>query len=373
MKLDALNQSAAAAGAADDSTAVTSAKQVATTASRHAQETSIAVLEKELQTYDGAASKLLSLEHDAAAQRVEEMQTQVSAWHEAVSKRREAKVQRQAQEARLAAANAEPAVRSLAEANSALADRHSELTKLREQLSSESESVSARLAQLLDDFKHIEDKVSSQGANEAVGYLLRKQRSELSAIDADRHAIAARQEEIAKVQMELIDLQEQSTRLRNVDNRVKEFIAALPPESVVKPDDVKTLLKSKRKYIDALTTDESAYFSDLYELDTTQQKLVSEAENELKFIDDNVLWTRSAQPLPPGDAKRAVDGAAWLVKGPNWSMAAQALWKSLRKRRGIVYFHWRSAGRLVRDPNLAATRNLQLVTDAGQGRQRNFQ
>jgi potassium efflux system protein len=339
MKLDMLDPSATdATAAADDSPAVAAARQIALAASRHVLETEIALLEKEQQTYDDTASELLSLEHDAAAQTVEDTQKRVAAWRESVNKRREAEAERQAQEAHWAAANAEPAVRSLAEENSTLADRHSELTKRREELSAETDAVTTRLNQILDDFKHIEDKVGAHGSKEAVGYLLRKQRSELAAIDADRRAIGQRQEEIAKVQMELIDLQETSTRLRNLDNRVKEFIAALPPGSVVKPDDVRTLLKSKRKYIDALTGDESAYFSDLYELDTTQEKLVSEAEDELKFIDENVLWTRSAQPLSPGDAKKAVEAAAWLVRPANWLVAAQALVKSLRADVGFSVF-----------------------------------
>ena len=171
--------------------------------------------------------------------KVADLQQRVAAWQEAINDRRRAEADHQASEAHWAAITAEPAVQQLADENSTLAEERRQLADTMQQLAGDTQAIQQRLDKLSDEFKDVQDKVSVAGLTDAVGQMLRKQRAELAAIDADRLAIRRRQDEIARVQFELFDLEEQLTDLRDVDARARQIAATLPDESQAKTDDLR--------------------------------------------------------------------------------------------------------------------------------------
>ncbi len=161
-----------------------------------------------MQSYDAVSAELLKLDHDAADRKVAELQQRVAAWQEAINNRRRDEADHQASEAHWAAVTAEPAVRQLADENSALAEGRQQLAAAMQHLADDTQTIQQRLDKLSDEFKDVQDKVSVAGLTDAVGQMLRKQRSELATIDADRLSIRRRHDEIARVQVQLFDLEE---------------------------------------------------------------------------------------------------------------------------------------------------------------------
>jgi potassium efflux system protein len=319
-------------------------------------EAEIALAEKELQTYDTAAAELLSLEHEAAAKSAEELEKRVTAWNEAVNNRREGEATQQASEAHWAAATAVPAIRQLADENSALADQRQQLTKAIEQLTTERQAVVARLGKVTAQFKQATDKLSATGLTEAIGQMLLKERSELAFVEADRRAASQRQEEIARVQLELFEFQEQLSDLHNLDSRVQELCAGLPQGSDAKPEDLRRLLETKRKYLGALTEDDNSYFSALVDVDSQQRELLSKADDFRDYIDQRVLWIRSTHPLAPADGGKAVAAAAWLVRPGNW-------WSAISELTDAVLSHavWSLLAAALFGAWVLAQRSLQIA------------
>ncbi len=316
MKLDDLQQSSPPSSA--DDPAFAQAQHVARRAQQLALETEIAFAEKELQTYDNTASELMSLQREAADENASLLEKRVAKWRDAVNHRRETEADQQASEARLTAVNAFPAIRHLADENRALATQRAELTKSIETLTTDRETVVTHLGKISDQSKQASDKLTATGLTEAVGQMLLKERAELATVEADRHAAKQRQQEIARVQVELFELQDQLSDLHNLDSSVEQLRAALPKNSEVNRSDLRRLLQTKRKYLEALVDDDNTYFADLVETDSKQRELLAQADAFRDYIDQRVLWVRSTHPIAPADAGKTLSAIAWIFRPSNW-------------------------------------------------------
>jgi potassium efflux system protein len=160
---------------------------------------------------------------------------------------------------------------------------------------------------------------------DAVGQLLRKHRAELAAVEADRQARQIRQQEISAVQLEMFDVEEQQAGLRDLDAQVQKFIASLPAGTAVKPDDLQSLLKTKRRFLNNLAKDLNSYYNDLLNVDFVQGRLVQEADSYRREIDEKVLWIRSARRLTVGDFAASGGAIGWLFSPSHWLAAAKSL------------------------------------------------
>jgi potassium-dependent mechanosensitive channel len=325
MKLADWQQSSQEAADTDESAELTAARRVANRARRQALESHIAVLEKELQTHDNVTMEILNLERDAAQRAVDEIEKRVSQWRDTIDDRRNQEAERDAADARLAAAKAQPAIRQSADENARLAEEHKQLSTLIDQLDDERQAIDTRREKLDDERKEVEEKIKAAGLTDAVGQMLRKQRSELATVAADHRAVRARKQEIARVQLELFDYQEQLDGLRDLAAKTKELMAALPADSGVKDDAVRRILENKRKYLESLTKDDNSYFNNLVDLDSKQRQLISKAEDYRNFIDERVLWIRSSHPLSISDRGKAWEAALWLLSPSNWRAALSSL------------------------------------------------
>ncbi len=279
---------------------------------------------------------MLKLQHDAADRKVVELQQRVAAWQEAINRRRHDEADHQAVEAHWAAITAEPAVRQLADENSALAEGRQQLAAAMQHLADDTQTIQQRLDKLIDEFKDVQDKVSVAGLTDAVGQMLRKERSELATIDADRLSIRRRQDEISRAQLQLFDLEEQLTNLHDVDARARQIVATLPEESQAKIDDLRSLLKARQKLLDSYLKDENSYFKGLVDLDSKQQELLSKSETFRSYVDERVLWIRSTHPLAWSDARKAAEAAGWLAKPGHWLAAVRTIADQVRTTPVVV-------------------------------------
>jgi potassium-dependent mechanosensitive channel len=325
MKLADWQQTSGETADAEESAELNAARRVANRARHQALEAHVAVLEKELQTHDNVTMEILNLERDAAALAVDELEKRVSRWRDTIDDRRTKEAEHDAAEARLAAAAAQPAIRQLADENARLAEEHQQLSTLIDQLDDERKEVDTRREKLQDERKEVEEKIKAAGLTDAVGQMLRKQRTELATAGADHRAVRARKQEIARVQLELFDFQEQLDDLRDLSARTTTLMATLPADAGVKDDAVRRILENKRKYLDSLTKDDNSYFNNLVDLDSKQRQLISQAEDYRNFIDERVLWIRSSHPLSFSDRGKAWDAAMWLLSPSNWRTALSSL------------------------------------------------
>ena len=90
--------------------------------------------------------------------------------------------------------------------------------------------------------------------------------------------------------------------------------------------ELRALLEAERAYLDSLIADSDTYFNRLVALDAIERKLLQETEKLAAYIDERVLWIRSAAPLSTDDLPRLWQAGSWMMDFENWCAAALALW-----------------------------------------------
>jgi potassium efflux system protein len=282
--------------------------------------------EQELASYDAVAGELTTLERDRQARQVSQQEKRVEALRAAVADARRREAERQTHEARSAAAVAEPAVRQLAERNQQLAEDRKQLAERIESVSAQAEAVAEMLEGMAEKHRGVLEKEKAAGLTNAIGQLLRKQRGELPDLRLLQRENAQRQEEIAKVQLQLFDLEDRRRDLADIEAQVQTTLEALGPASSVGQADLRALLETERDYLDSLIGDSDAYFNRLVALDAAERKLIVETEKLADYIDERVLWIRSAAPLGAADLVRSGQAVSWLCDADHWWATAVEIW-----------------------------------------------
>ena len=327
--------------AAGDRPELQLAQQTLLYAQRQALNAEIAFLNQELPTYE-AGVEVLTLEIREATMAVARQDELARLWKQRVENRRGREAGQQAQNARqtlarLESAGAPSAVIELAEGNVALAERRvgpESLADLIRQTDTQLESVEARLKQLRDERRNIEDKLQIPGIQDVIGSLLLSQRRDLRSLIRRERNIENRQQEISSVRLALLELAEQSGELDDINARVQELLDGLQAELVPEEegdleDTIRDLLSTRQQLLDALTADYRTHFNKLVNLSATEKQLVGDARDFLILIDQHILWIRSTAPLGERHLHAAARAARWLANPRAWGQTGETLLKSL--------------------------------------------
>ena len=296
-------------------------------ARRQAVAAELRLHEQELASYDAGSGELTTMERDRQARLVAQLERSVELLRAAVGDARRKEAEQQTREARTAAAAAEPAVRRLAERNQRLAEDRKRLAEQIEEVTALAESVAQLLEEVADKHRGVLEKEKAAGLTNAIGQLLRKQRGELPDLRPLRRENGKRQEEIARVQLTLFDLEDRRRELADIDEQIKLAMEEQGPANSASDRDLRALLETERDYLDSLIADFDAYFNRLVALDAAERKLIHETEQLAAYIDERVLWIRSAAVLSTEDVERSWHAMGWLVQEDHWRAVLSELWR----------------------------------------------
>ena len=299
--------------------------------------------QKELASYD-AERDLLTVRGDLAARQGSQAEKRVKELQAAVDGKREEEADRAAREADAAAARAHPALREVAEENAMLANQRIGPDGLATKIPGVTmrlDDVKAALARLQQDFKSLLEKEKAVGRTATFGVLLRKQRAELPDLRDYRGRMNTRQTEIATVQLRLIELQEQRVTLADADVAVRRVLADLDmsvqsAERSRVAGAARKFLEAQRKNLDELVKDYGTYFGKLIDLDVQARALVAKTEEVADYIDERILWIRSAPALRVRDVPAAIEAGQWLLGRRAWTEVGAALWADASKSPAVM-------------------------------------
>ena len=304
------------------------ALQIRIAARRAAIDQEIHLAEQELATY-AATTDLLPLECDLAGRDVSLAEKRVAAWRQAVEDRRAQEVQRQAEAARVEVTATPAPLRPLADRSAELAKRSSELLEKIQLVNGELDGTRSLLEKTQQQYKLTTDKVERVGLNYAIGLLLRKERAALPDVRRYRRLSKERERLIRDMQLQIIDLAEERSRLTNVD-----FVEAFLQNAFVRPADVaggsldrevRSLVESQLQALSTLQQNLNAYFERLVELESTERQLVVAVTEYEKYIDEHVLWIQSSEPLSWQDVRQSWTAIEWLADWQPWRDAISIL------------------------------------------------
>ncbi|MDY0169708.1 MAG: mechanosensitive ion channel [Thermoguttaceae bacterium] len=309
--------------------AVAAARRTKLLARREALEQELVSYERELRAYE-VRSELLSLRRDLAARKVAHLEQVLSEWRTRVTHQRYRETETQLRRARWEADRAHPALERLAAANAQWAERRKEMAELIAKTTRELDQTNDQLADLQDQFERMREKVDTVGLTNAIGLLLRKQRESLPNARDYWRRIGARQATIRDCQFELLQLKDRRSELANLDAQVERELRTVgrdlrEADPAGLRDSVHGFLESERDYLDALIPDANGYFDRLVDLDNAERQLAGKTQEYSAYINERVLWIRSATALGAHDFQCLGEGLAWIARPGNWLESGRAL------------------------------------------------
>ncbi len=323
--------------AAGEAAELSLAKRTVLLAQRGALEREILAYQNEVPSYD-ARAELIQLRRSEAERDLADTERLVKSWRDLVVERRRVEsesAERTAREAAEAAQNEHPAVKLLAEENSRLAEERGRLNGLRAKATTQLDDARELLRKTRETFRGLSRKVDASRFTSTLGVLLRTQQKKLRDIRELEASISERADEAGRVEVWLVDLEEQ--RRATVDDRVRELFerSETPLESA--SDDLKTRLAelvedSRLNYVIPLAADYENYANKLSDLDTEERELGAEVRRFSEFIARRILWSRSASALEPADAKKSLHAIAWCLDRDHWIELGGAIRESWSER-----------------------------------------
>ena len=328
---------------------LTNARGILLEATILATEAEIAGLKRELPSYE-AREKLLTLRIDQALRISAAREKEVEVWQEKLRERRREEAERAAQaakEALLEATGASPGIRQFAEElaaeNTALAEQRTGPEGILYKLDGVAQrlgEVNGLLKKVEADFSSVEKRVEAGSLTAALGVMLRHQRVDLPELTDRRVAIRARRQEIEGAQLKIIEFQEERQAVSDGEGIVSDKMKGVDPSLRAyqrrrMEQLLRELLWTKRSSLQSLVNDYTTYFEKLMELDVRERALVDKVQEFASFIDERILWVRSAQPLREETISGVVPGVRWLTRAEHWGQVVDTLRADLSARFAV--------------------------------------
>ncbi|MFO0918100.1 MAG: mechanosensitive ion channel [Planctomycetaceae bacterium] len=238
-----------------------------------------------------------------------------------------------------------PALQPLALENEALAEESRRLAESLEETGSDQEDAEELLESLKDETDNIQSMIEKVDITDAIGLMLRQQRSQLPDIWRLRRNMAARAEELRDLRLRLFELQRIEKQTPDVDELVQLVRRQTQPdapldESLVEQQ-AKTLLDHREELLEQLQDDNNKLIKALVALDEIKQKTLQQVKEFNALHDENVLWIRSAKIVGWHDIRELSRWDASLFHAAAWETIAESLFNDL-ERRSLLY--WLAGG-----------------------------
>lgn len=342
--------------------ALATAQRTLLLAQRQAVAQSIAAHERELAMYE-ATRDLLPLRQRLVAEEVSLLEEEVSRWRELVNRRVEEDAKARAARARAEALQADPALEDLATANRRLAEKGEEAASTHRTESKHLEEISRDLAEFEGQFQRTKARYEAVGLTNAIGLLMRTRRAALPDVSDHYRAIRARQPLLRDVQAKLFELEDHRAATANYEKHVESTLAAIRAEARHIPEyelelAVRDYLTSQRDYLDTAIRNHYDCLKTLVDLDDAEHKLIRVVQQYTDYIDERVLWIRSADPMQLSDFRTA-GGIVWRLLNPEglegWAEIGGALKADFGRHPELhllvilVFVAWLFAQRRLRD------------------------
>ena len=315
---------------AGETPALTQARKARLQAERQKLNQKVAKLQAELANY-AATADLLPILRDIAAREASQAEENVAAVERRIEQRRLEEAREKARQARLDAARALPALQPLAQKNQSYADRNAQLPKAIESTNRALDEAAARLSSLRSEFERTKQKVERIGLTDAIGLLLRKQRASLPNVATLAQEIDQRQEENQSLRLELMELDDARLELSDLERATEAALIAIQPGGALAEEElqqaVRDILQKRKDQLDTLIRNLNTYFERRVELDTTVESLINETRRYNEYIDEHVLWIRSAPPLTLSDLAATGSAVMALCDPAEWLSVGEVLYR----------------------------------------------
>ncbi len=270
-----------------------------------------------------AVTELLPMQRDLARRAATNSKKLLQSWQTAVDTWRKEESKRQADAARRVAQDAHPALKSLAVQNAEIAELRIKTAAGIERLAQTIKGIKEKSRLFAETFQELQKKVEHAGATSSTGVLLLKQRDELPREEEFTQQAAFVHKEMPAAHLTLLELNQHYRELADpaemAVTKLSSFSQSLADYDQQQVLEVVTgLLTDRRDFLEKAAIDQDRYLRDLNELELANQALADQVAQFRQYLDQRVMWIRSAEPMSVRDLKQALTGIATLSTPARW-------------------------------------------------------
>lgn len=306
------------------------------------QEAFVLMLQSQLDLYQiekaryEALSELFPLQRDLLLRNRNVLEKRSEAWKAILLEAGRRETERQAREARRKLQDAHPDLREQAERNAELIQLRTQLLDLLASTRQNLDAIGKTYDRVESDFKSVKDKEERAGLTTAIGFLLRNQRIHLPKLTPYREQRRNAESEMERLQLEQMPLEDERDGLSDTATMAEEIAAKIPDEQTQQGIDIKqmtlSLLNDRKKYLDDLLADYDSCIKELAELDVRSRKLIEITGEYHNYIDERVLWIRSAGLVNLATPQKAFAGVMDVASPERWYQMGKALGSDTMRR-----------------------------------------
>lgn len=270
--------------------------------------------------YARAVHEVQPLQHDLDRRRIAQLEAAHQNYDKALTAKHHVEAQERIAEAKRKAREADPALRELAEMNAQLAEKRSIYNERKQTAASELSTINEQFADQEKSFNGIQAKVEDIGMTEAIGVLLRSQDHALIDDRPLRKRAKQIEEELPKVELDLLQTKDEREAMWQIDKLTEDYarrLAARFSDSEARTM-VRELLETRRGYLGDLLADLRDYEETLADLHIALKNTAEVTSDHHRYINEHVLWIRSADPVAVKDVEDARSGLATLFNPERW-------------------------------------------------------
>ncbi len=192
-----------------------------------------------------------------------------------------------------------------------------------EQISEQKNYVETQTANIENDFKSADKKISLAALSPALGKILREQRRSLTSQNEVAAESRKLENETALTSLEQFKVEDKQKKLLNLDDALKQMMTQvgenLPFEQrMMIQAELRVLLNNQKELLNKLALADSTYLRTLGDLDFSRQQLSAQATKFAAYLDERLLWVTSSEPVNLDTLTGLYHSLQWLFSPANW-------------------------------------------------------
>jgi potassium efflux system protein len=203
--------------------------------------------------------------------------------------------------------------------------------------------VDAQAIEIDNDFKSAEKKIRLAGLSPALGKILREQRRNLVTQDQFNLQSETIQNETALTSLEQFKVEDKLKQLMDIDADLKEMMQKqvdpkLPVDQrMMIQAELRILLNSQKDLLNKLSAADSTYLRTLGDYDFARQQMVIQANKFATYLDENLLWVKSSDPVNANSIVGLFKSAKWLLSPLNWMALVKDTVRVARQNPFLIF------------------------------------
>ena len=287
----------------EDSKLVVDARRMNLLSQKYKLRQEIASLDAERKFY-AATSELLPLQTEALQRKVESLETKTAKLKVLVEAKRGNEIDRLASAVKDRLDKTSASIAPEAEVNVELVQQYGTNSDQLAKVGTEFEMTQKSLDDITSDYKTSVERVDAIGLNATLGMMFRRNKSELAVKRRSFQSDGSLQNEIQNLQLEMFSLQDLSKHASETEASISLiFQKNNVPETERKDlrEEVVGILSQRREILSQLMQTKTDLFNRLVALDVDKRKTVNQIDAYTDYINEHVLWIRSADTIGRSD------------------------------------------------------------------------